>query len=368
MTVWLSWGPNELQTLLRLAELFRQDHPDVRMEVVYYPESELLSAFASAGQDGGGPTILIGPDTWGPLLWEQASIQDLTELMASGLREALYPVALAQAEFAGRVLGIPLEMLGTVLYARAAQVPRPIETVEGWPEAAATGTLAGFDLGVEHAASFLDACGGDWLDDSGAPAFQSAAGACWLEVIERMAQAGTVATDSGEDLSRFEGGQAAWILGSTHDLERLRASIGEADLRIDPWPAVELGGRRLSGFVHTDNAYLAVGLEPEALQASWSFMAMLLSPEAQQEFVDPGGADHFPTVQGVILEDPLRAAALSALVGGVPYPTHPLFAAYLVPLQRAIDATARQGGDLSLILERAAQEVGLALAATPTPP
>ncbi|OGO14710.1 MAG: hypothetical protein A2Y93_05965 [Chloroflexi bacterium RBG_13_68_17] len=366
--VWLSWGPEEIRPLLRLAELFREDHPEVQLEVVYYPEGELAAAFTAARQAGAGPTVLIGPDTWGPPLWEQSTIEDLTELMASALREALYPVALTQAEFAGIVLGLPLEMHGTVLYARAAQVPAPVETVDAWPEAAASGSRAAFDLGVEQAGSFLNACGGDWIDESGAPAFQSAAGLCWLQVVQSLSQAGTVPVGSGEDLRQFESGQAGWMLGSTRDLERLRVSIGEVGLRIDPWPAVELGGRRLSGFVHTVNAYLAAGLAPDDLQASWSFVASLLSPEAQQEFADPNGANHLPTIQGVVLQDSLRAAALSALVTGVPYPTHPLFAAYLVPLQRAIDTTARQEGDLQLILERAAQEVGLALAATPTPP
>ncbi len=365
--VWLSWGPEELRPFLRLAERFRQAHPGVQVEVVYYPEAELAGAFRAARQAGAGPTILIGPDTWGPRLWQESSIQDLTELMASGLRESLYPAALAQAESGARVLGLPLEMNGTVLYARAAQASSPVNTVEGWSQSAGSGNRAAFDLSVENAGSFLEACGGDWIGESGAPAFQAEAGECWLGVVESMAQAGTVLAGSDDDLQQFESAQAAWILGSTRELERLRASIGEVGLRIDPWPAVELGGRRLSGFVHTSNAYMAAGLDPQDLQASWSFTAGLLSLEAQQEFADPDGADHLPTIQGVILEDPLRAAALAALVNGVPYPTQPEFAAYLVPLQRALDAAARQGGDRALILQRAAQEVGLAIAATPTP-
>jgi len=367
VSVWLSWGPQALQPLLRLAELFREDHPDVQFEIVYYRESELAAAFAEAMRSGAGPTIVIGPDTWGPALWAQSSIQDLSELMAASLREALYPVALRQAEFEGSLLGLPLELHGTVLYARAAQVPAPIETVGEWPAAAAAGTRAAFDLGVDRVASFLTACGGEWMDSSGAPAFETPAGLCWLQVVLNLAQAGTVPAGSGEDLRRFEAGEAAWILGDTRDLERLRLSVGERDLRIDPWPAVELGQRRLSGFVRTQNAYLASGLAPEDLQASWTFLADLMSPEAQQELADPNGADHLPTIQGVILEDPLRAAALAALVDGVPYPRQARFEAFRIPLQRAIDTTARLIGNLPLILERAAREAELALAPTPTP-
>jgi len=355
--LWLDWGPAEMAALRILMEGFIQANPGVEFDLTYYATAELQAAFEAAAADDRGPTILLGPDVWGPILWRANLIQEVSGLLAPGMREAIQPLALGQAVYGNAVLGVPLEMQGVVLYANRQLMPAPAGTVEDLLR-----SRGAPDLGFDFSGSQLATCGGAWIGEDGAPMFDGLAGVCWLELMTTVAQADPVTYNTDDDLALFEAGQAAWLLDGTWNRERLEDAIGEESLAIDSWPIDDRTHTPLSGFVWTENAYLAADLDPSDLAASWEFVRFLLSQEVQTTLSEVDGAAHLPAAAGIWLTDPLMEQAAAIVSLGTPFPIRPEIELYRGPLERSIFAILRQGAEAEIAIQRAAAEIRAALA------
>jgi len=367
VTLWLNWEAREIEALRGLIDSFQGVHPDVIFQVTYFEAVDLLPRFEVAAADGMGPSLLIGPDIWGPGLWEAGLIQDVTGLLAPGVRAGIHPLALEQVTYDGAMLGAPLELQGVVLYVNRARMPEPAETVDDLipPDgrlAQSQGTQGALDYGMPYAASNLVTCGGAVLLPSGEPGFGGRVGTCWIGLMAHLARAGPVNFNSDADRALFEAGRAAWMMEGTWALEELALAIGPENLAIDPWPLYELTGERMAGYVRTENVYLAAGLSAQDREASWEFMRYLLSSEVQGILAAPHGAAHLPTALGIWLSDPRMAQAMAAVLQGVPYPISPHAALAAQPLERAIFAVLRQGTTPDFAIRRALLEVRRLLA------
>jgi ABC-type glycerol-3-phosphate transport system substrate-binding protein len=354
-----------MEGLTRVIEAFHGLNPGVEFVLSYFPTQDLRSAFEAAAAQGTGPSILFGPDVWGPVLWREGWVQDVADLLAPGVRAAVLPFALAQVTYGEVVLGVPLETQGVVLYVNRDLLPEPADTVTellvpgGGPDG---GPIRGSpDLGLNFAGSQLAACEATLVTPGGEPAFAGAPGLCWLNLLKTIGLGSAPTYNTDDDLGLFEIGQASWIMDGTWNMERLLGSVGGETLAIDPWPVYEGTGSRLAGYVWTENAYLAANLAPEDLEASWEFIRYLISPEVQSILAEPGGARHLPAAAGVWVSDPLLSQAMAALSQGVPFPINLETAVYAEPVERAIWLVVRQGADPGAALQRALDEVQVAL-------
>ncbi len=362
VSVWLDWGPEEMSSLVGLVEAFRVLHPRVQVSLTYFPADELEAAVANPTEGFAPPTLLIGPDAWGPGLWLSGRIQDVADLFAPGLRQSLLPVAVSQVVYGEAVLGVPLELQGVVLFVNRQRMPMSAPDLSALIDAAARSRTT-LDYGFAFTGGFLHTCGTELLDEKGNPAFGGEGGVCWLDLLRTLALAGPVAYNSDEDFDRFAEGEAAWLIDGTWQRHRLLDSLSEAALAIDPWPVYAFTGRPLAGFVWTENAYLVEGLGPEDREANWEFVRFLVSLQAQQALADPQGAAHLPVTAGVLTSDPLMSQAMVALESGVPHPIRPEVALYGLPMERSIYAVLRQGADLNLAQLRALNRIRQSLAA-----
>jgi ABC-type glycerol-3-phosphate transport system substrate-binding protein len=354
-----------MEGLTRVIEAFHGLNPGVEFVLSYFPTQDLRSAFEAAVAQGTGPSILFGPDVWGPVLWREGWVQDVADLLAPGVRAAILPFALAQVTYGEVVLGVPLETQGVVLYVNRDMLPEPADTVTDLlvPGGGSDGgPIRGSpDLGLNFAGSQLAACEATLVAPGGEPAFAGAPGLCWLNLLKTIGQGSAPTYNTDGDLGLFEIGQASWIMDGTWSMERLLGSVGGETLAIDPWPVYEGTGSRLAGYVWTENAYLAANLAPEDLEASWEFIRYLISPEVQSILAEPGGARHLPAAAGVWVSDPLLSQAMAALSQGVPFPINPETAVYAEPVERAIWLVVRQGADPEAALQRALDEAQVAL-------
>jgi ABC-type glycerol-3-phosphate transport system substrate-binding protein len=365
--VWLDWSPDELAALQPVIETFQQQHAGVEISLTYVPTASLRAGFEAAAGSDGGPTVLFGPDVWGPPLYDAGLIEDLTEVMAPGLQQGLHPIALGQAAYDTAFLGVPLELQGIVLYINLSWMAEPPENVADLAPAAGAveagpALPAAPDLGASTSVSHLAACGGAMMGADGEPTFSGEVGECWLELMRIVASAGPVTYNTDDDLIQFEAGEIAWMMGGTWNLQRVEAAIGEGNLAIAPWPLYEVTGRRMAGYVWTENAYLASGLSAADFEAVWEFVRLLASPEVQTSFSEAEGAHRLPAANGIWITDPLMSQAMNSILQGVPYPLDPAASLYATALERAIFAILRQGAESAAAIERAQDEIIRALA------
>lgn len=128
-------------------------------------------------------------------------------------------------------------------------------------------------------------------------------------------------------------------------------ALGE-NLAIDPWPAY--GGNHLSGYIWTQNIYINPSFEVLNRDVLNSFYEFFLSPTVQSILVENG---QIPATLGTNFQDPLIAQSVEALSFGTPFPPLPELDFYWEPLHQAFVTVFDDGGDVSLALQIAADQI-----------
>jgi maltose-binding protein MalE len=356
--IWLDWDERELTGLRELIASFTERYPEVTFAVSFYPETELLSAFRAADGGEGAPTVLFAPSDWGPVLWQDGVVLDLTSLVDAELETTVHPLAWEEAIYQGVVIGLPIEMKGIVLFRNRALVNEAAASVSAWVEMAQqlkNGQIvgAGLDYGFMFSVSHLAACGGWLYNEQGVLAIDSPAAICWLNLLRTLRETGRVTFNTDDDLELFETGQSAWLIDGIWNVERLTQAIGSENLAVDPWPVYSPTGRRLTGFVWTENVYLMPASSPADLEASWAFVRYLLTPEAQLIMSDPHNGGRLPALAALELNDPLQAQMVAALSQGSPWPLQTDLKLIVEPIEGAVRSATMQGAEPEFAIELA---------------
>ncbi|KPK89757.1 MAG: hypothetical protein AMJ88_17120 [Anaerolineae bacterium SM23_ 63] len=364
--LWLDWNPMELDSLHKVISSFHDQYPAVAFALTYYPHDDLRSALELAITEDNAPTMIFAPSSWGPELWQDGRLLDLTIQVDKDLRSSIDPLAWNQVNFDGAVIGLPLERQGIVLYRNRLIVSEAAGTLEELVSMGQQlkGDLSvgfGLDFGFMYSVSQLAACDGNLFDAKGNFNLEDEVGHCWLRLLRTLRDAGRVWFNSDEDLTLFEMGSSGWLMESTLESDRLSRLEGVRDLVIDPWPMYSETGNRLAGFIWTENLYLIKGSSPDDVEASWAFARFLLSPEAQIILSDPEGANHLPALRDLMLSGPLQIQMVASLSSGVPLPLQPDLSLYIEPLEGAVRAVSVQGASPELALDIAFTKIEQAL-------
>jgi maltose-binding protein MalE len=300
----------------------------------FYPFNNLKDTYASAVASGGGPTLLIGPSDWGPLLFDADLVSDVSTLADPPSLSTILPPALAPLYYQGALIGLPQSTKGVVLYRNNAIISSAQPTyadLVAAAQAATGGDILGANLerSFFFSAGHLEGVGGQLLDKYGCPGFNTDEGVEWLNLIDSFTTAGPAEYNTDNDLALFAQGKVGFIIDGTWNLTYLRDSIGSDKLVIDPWPTP------LSGYVQVENIYLNPNPSGDVREAGWDFMEFLLSKKAQEIMSNAG---HIPVIYGVSITDPHLQQAWQVFQTGVPLPVIPQMAAYWSPMDPALES------------------------------
>jgi ABC-type glycerol-3-phosphate transport system substrate-binding protein len=349
-----------VSALSDLLEKFQEQHPRVQVRLSYYRADQLLEAFHSATAAGQGPTILLGPSAWGPGLLRDGLIETVSSRVLSEQRETISELIWSQATISGAVLGLPVRLRGVVLYRNRDLAPQPAMSLDDLLEqAAAVSTRHAaepvFDLGFEFSGAQITACGGTLLRAGGGLAFDEATGICWLNLLSRFRQVGRPVFNSAADRATFIAGHSPWLIDTTDALPEIVQALGAENVSIDAWPATGGDDLQLSGYVWTDNAYLAAGTTTADLEASWALASLLISPDEQARHAQAEGSWFLPVLGTVQPLEAIAAQAQDVLLANTAMPLASNLEVYAVPLERAVSSVVSQAGDPYKALERATE-------------
>jgi maltose-binding protein MalE len=363
-----------MPALVQIIAEFQQQYPDVLFDVLYVPAEDLQARFAEETRNGSGPTLLLGPAEWGPPLYDDGLIENLSGLVSAERLAAINQPALGEGIYADVTIGLPVSLQGVVLFRNKDIITISASTFDELVTLAQT-TTQGEVIGAILERSFfysggqLEGVGGQLMDANYQPAFNDASGLAWIEMLSRFAEAGPPNDFSDEDLERFKEGNVGWVIDGTWNMHSLAAALGPEKLAIDPWPGYEDG--RMSGYVMAENVYLSEAATPEIRTAAVRFIDYLLSPEAQTHLAE---VQRIPSVSGVTVADPITGPlitqAISALAGGATYPPVPQIAYYNLNLEIALRSIFLDGVAPSQALQTAEDAILADLQAnfpTPTP-
>jgi maltose-binding protein MalE len=241
LVLWHSWDESEVDSLMELIDNFKEMHPNVQFEVSYFPFDDLQKKYSEAVVKGVGPTLLIGPAKWGPALFDENVISDLSGLANQGLLASINKSALSQLEYKQALIGLPESFRrGVVMFRNKDIIPNAPQTLDELIEMATQANQgevigADFDLGFYFSGAQLTACGGKLLDDMGDPAFNNAAGVCWLNLIRSFEDSGLlVEFNTDNDANLFKAGRLGFLIDGSENITSLGESIGMENLAVDP--------------------------------------------------------------------------------------------------------------------------------------
>lgn len=338
--IWHSLMESQVPALEQAITDFQILYPGIQFDVLYMPVENLQPRFEQAVLEGYGPDILFGPADWAPALFEGGLIADLSGLTSQELLNTFNRAALDSARYKDVLAGLPYAIRGVVLYRNKLLIPQAPATFDQLVSLAKSATLgetigAFLDRSFYFSAGHLLGMGGEWMSPDGMPAFNNEKGIAWLELLKSFEQAGPTDYLTDNDLEAFKEGRAGFIIDGTWNLDELSAAIGAENMAIDPWPSYKDG--YLSGFVQSENVYLATPAAGRDPASAWKFMEYLISPEAQTYLTAVG---LIPAVTGVRVADPVKnvltSQVIAALAGGAAYPASPQIDAYIGMVDIAI--------------------------------
>lgn len=327
--LWHSLKDTETAGLNTIIENFKVENPDTEFEVLFVPFDDLRNKYETAAATGGGPDLLIGGDDWGPPMYDALLIADVSDVDVSDINEA----AMNVGSYKDVQVGLPYVLKGVVLYRNQSIIAEPAGSfaeLKDAAEAATSGDTYGalLEIGAFFSFGHLYGLGGALMTPEGDPAFNTAEGVAWLEMLQDFKALGADNWYNDNDINLFKEGKVGWVIDGTWNLGDFSNSLGD-DLVIDPWPT------NMSGFVQTGMIYLNANTTGDNLAAAKAFMGYLLSAESQAAFYEADGA-FIPSNTTVEVTDPLRNQALEAFSGGTGWIVIPEMGAYWGPTETAI--------------------------------
>lgn len=362
ISIWIDWTQAEIATLATILEAFQESFPQVEISLVYFPPEQLADRFRAAAANGEQPTLIVGESKLGLTLLDEKYIQDIREHVTEELLRSIRPVAWEGVSVDNTVMGLPLSLEGVILYRNANLIPASPVTLEdlakaskGLREQNQAGTI--LDVGFLYSGSFLSACDGALLGVDGNLALTLKSAECWLRVIAKWREAGSVVLNSEEDLLAFEAGEAAWLIDGTWQADRLLSAVGADHLSIDPWPKYATTGKQLSGFAWTRNIYFGSTSAEKDFNAAWVLTRYLLTPEVQIQLASARSGRQIPVLADISFEERWQQELKVALDGSVPLPLYPEFKYFNDYLEQAAYDVGRKGYDLLYCAEWAYRKI-----------
>jgi maltose-binding protein MalE len=361
LTLWHSWDESQVPALVAILTAFRKLYPDIQFDVLYVPLEVLRDRMESDTRDGTGPTLLIGPAEWGPVLFDGGAIADLSPLAGNTFLDTINAPALGSGRYKDALISLPYNMYGVVLYRNLNIMPQGANTFQdlvNLAQSSRQGDIQGaiLERGFLYSGAHLLGLGGQLMDANGDPAFDDAKGLAWIDLLRAFQQAGPVTFNDDQDLDFFRQDKAGIIIDGTWNRVTISDTLGLENVAVDPWPAY--GDGHLSGFVQANSIFLSSKAEGDVRLAAWEFMKYFLSARAQQTLATIG---QIPVLKSVPVDDPIIAQAMKAMAGGTTYPVRPEMTAYTAPLDGAIKAIFSDGVAPADALQNATNAVRSAL-------
>ncbi|RPI86775.1 MAG: extracellular solute-binding protein [Chloroflexi bacterium] len=354
--IWTSWEGAIFERLQQAVDVFQNTHPQMSFEIQFIPFNQISAAYRTAVENGGGPEILIAPGSIGGELFLSGLAANTSPFLRSEMQVDLQPAAISSVSWEDSLIGVPLVMSGVVMYRNASvfkSAPATFEELKVLSAAASDKkTSVYLDGGFFFTGGHLFGLGSELMDQEGHPELANNRGAAWLSLIKELAEFGPLAFNSDDDLHAFLEGNTGILFDGTWNLNRIRESLGEEKLSIDPWPAVD--GRHLSGFVQTDNAYLNPIKLNTSQTASLDFLKFLISPQAQTIFLQAG---QIPVHNSLDIPDPFIQKIRSVFEGSTAYPVDPVMDRYSSSLNTALQRLLYEGWSVEDILVQAEQDI-----------
>lgn len=339
VTLWHAYGTGsaEEKAINILIDRARAAYPQATINVLQIPFDQIFNKFNNEVSSGGGPDMFIAPnDSLGSQI-RAGVLADLSEYQS--MLTDVAPTGVAGMSLNGKLYGIPESFKAVALYYNKSKITNPPATTDELLALVKEGKTLVLNQNAYHNFGWLQAFGGQLMDNNGKCIADQAGGPEWFAYLKALKEVPTVtfSTDGGQADSLFKDGKADMIINGPWVLGDYRAVLGD-NLGVAPMPGAIKPAGPLTG---VDGFYVSINSQNVA--GAVALAMFLTSPESMKVYVDEAG--HVPVSTKVQISDPLVQAFAQASATGVPRPQIPELDNYWGPFGDAMTKVLDGGAD-----------------------
>jgi len=344
ITLWHSYGSGggETGALNTVLETVRAANPDLTLDVVEQPFSDIFTKWRTEVAAGGGADMFIAPnDDLGKDAREE-SIRNLDEFLnGNAALDGYLPVAIEGSKVDGSFYMVPESLKAVALWYDKTAIATPPATSDALLAGVKDGSIkVGINQGVYHQFGWTGAFGGTLMDASGKCTADAGGFAEAFAYLKSLKDAGaTFNTDGNALKTGFQTGTINAIIDGPWQTADFRTALADK-LAVATIPAGPSG--TANPFTGTDGWYINPNLEADQAKLAVDVALALTAPASEQVFVDDAG--HVPGNPAVTITDPITQGFADAAAAGLPRPQNAQFGNWWGPfgdaLNKVIDASA----------------------------
>jgi len=326
VTLWHSYqtGSAEESTLTELIANAQKEFPNMKINILQIPFSEIFNKYQQEVAAGGGPDMFVAPnDDLGT--WARGSLVMPLDAELAGKLDKVSVPGVDGMKVDGKMYGVPESAKAVALYYNKSLLPEPPKTTDEVLALVKEGKKLVNVQGAYHLFGWSGAFGGKLFDDSNKCIADQGGWADFMQFLVDLKAAGAVfEPDYGKAEGLFRQGEAAMFVNGPWALADYKKDLGDK-LGVAPMPAGPKGNASplngIDGFYINPNTKNKDGALALAL--------FLVNKESSQLYTDHAG--HVPIRSDVTSSDPLIAAFALASSTGFPRPQSAEFANYWGP-------------------------------------
>ena len=314
VTFWHAYGTGSAEetALTALLEQAAIDLPNIKINVLQVPFSDIYNKYRTDVAAGGGPDMFIAPnDSLGDDA-RASLIADITDL-AAGKLEGVNQLGVDGMSVDGKLYGIPESLKAVAFWYNKDVLATPPTTTDELKALMEGGTPISMNYGCYHMYGFYNAFGGkifdaDWkvVADQGTGVVDTFT---YLNDLYQISKKNTWAMNDSDGLAPFSEGKLAAIMNGNWAMGDYSKALGDK-LGVVPLPAGPSGPATpmlgVDGFMFNPNS---------TNQAAALEVALYLSNAASQT-VMMNQAGHVPVRTDVTITDPLIQGLVDAFNKG----------------------------------------------------
>jgi arabinogalactan oligomer/maltooligosaccharide transport system substrate-binding protein len=318
VTLWHSYSSGagtELQALNQVLDAVKAANPDLVVNVLEVPFSDIYNKWNTDVATGAGPTMFIAPNDSLGFQAREGVIADLDALLADKLGD-IVDVAVSGSQVDGKLYMVPESLKAVAAIYDSAKIATPPATTDELLAGITDGSIkAGFfAIGqAYHNFGWWGAFGGQLMDDSGKCIADTTGVSDAYAYVKSLGDAGAQLYANYDDMANaYKAGEIDYIIDGPWASGGYKEAVPTT--AIAPMPAGPAGpAQPLTG---VDGWY--INPNTPDLQLAVDFALAMTTQESQQVMVDVAG--HIPANKNITISDPITQGFADAVATGFPRP------------------------------------------------
>ncbi len=334
ISIWHGYIETEEQLFSQAVKDFMTANPNITVDVLAVPFTELQNKFQTeASTSGGGPTLIMGPQDR-MAGYAAANLLATVDESAAFLKNLL-PASVEGGKVGGKLVGVPVNNKVVALVYNKTKVPTPPKDFDELLSMAKTNGLA-ITADWFHNYMWGPAFKATFLDKDNKVVINSAEGAAAYAYFKKVCESEGVTCDAndGDMDTLFRQGQAAFRIQGPWASGDFAKDLGAENVGVMAVPPIP-GQAAPRPWNQSEMASININATPAQTAAAMQFLAYFTSPEVQKQFLDK--ANWIPANASVdTASNPVVGGFLTQVPNSDPFPVVSELGATWDPMANAI--------------------------------